>query len=374
MRLSLSGSGRILVRLPAWLGDFVMSEPAVRGLAEHLGEWRLSLAGRAEHLELLEGRFPAARRIPLRDSVGEDARAWRGHELALLCSGSFRSAWTAVRAGIPRRVGSSRDGRALLLTDRLAPASERGGTPHGLGRPGGGRRRLPRPLERTLAELLGLVGVPVRDLRPRIEVRESWLVAARARRERLGLRRDGPFLLANVGARAGSAKGCPPELWGRVLGDCLRRSDLPLVLVAGPGEERALAAAGAALGDEPARVFPLVDPAARLPELAAHCAEASAVLTSDSGPRHVARAVGAPLVVLAGPTDPRHTAGQGARERLLRVSVPCGPCHRERCPFTGPENQRCMREIAPEAVGAALRELLEESARPPQSRPAATGS
>jgi heptosyltransferase-2 len=322
---------------------------------------------RAAHLALLEERAGETRRIALEDG-GDDARSWRGHHVALLFAGSFRSAWTALRARIPRRVGFARDGRGWLLTDRLRPARERGGTPLGLGCRGRGPRHLPRPLERSLTELLGLVGVPVHDLRPRLAVGERALAAARERRQRLGLATGAPFVLVNVGAREGSAKGYPGELWARVLDELARALDLPLVLACGPGEELALAGVRTNLGGAAAaRAFSLIDPPALLPELAAHCADARLVLTSDSGPRHLARAAGAAVVAVAGPTDPRHSAGERARERLLRVVVPCGPCHRERCPLAGTEQKRCMREVAPQAIAAAARELVEavapESAR-----------
>src|SRR6185436_19443113 len=243
MGASLSGRERVLVRLPSWLGDFVMSEPLVRALDSTLERGRMTIVARAAHLELLEGRFRHARRVPV-EREGRSARSsWRGHDVAFLCTGSFRSAWTAWRAGIARRVGFARDGRGWLLTDALTPALERGGTPLGLGRHGGGRRHLPRPLERSLAELAGSIGVFVRDLRPRIELEERWLAAARARRAGLDLAPDEPYLLANVGARPGSAKGVPSRLWRAVLGELARRTELPLLLVGGPGEEGAVAGA-----------------------------------------------------------------------------------------------------------------------------------
>jgi heptosyltransferase-2 len=349
----LGRQARVLVRLPAWLGDFVMSEPIVRALAAWLAGGTLTLCARAEHLALFEGRFPHAGRISVERGRAA-ARAWRGHDAAFLCTGSFRSAWRAFTAGIPRRVGFARDGRGLLLTDALAPARERGATPLGLGRPGGGRRFLPRPLERSLAELLGCLGVPVRDARPRLELQPAWLGAARARRQRLGLAPDEPYLLANVGARPGSAKGCAPELWRAVLDELERRTGLPLLLVCGPGEEAVLAAARDGL--RAARA--VVGPPAALPELAALCAEARLVLTADSGPRHVARALGAAVVSVAGPTDPRHTAGERGREVLVRTVVPCGPCHRERCPLAGEDHHACMTRIEPERVVAAALGLL----------------
>src|SRR6185436_8814790 len=177
MGASLSGRERVLVRLPSWLGDFVMSEPLVRALDSTLERGRMTIVARAAHLELLEGRFRHARRVPV-EREGRSARSsWRGHDVAFLCTGSFRSAWTAWRAGIARRVGFARDGRGWLLTDALTPALERGGT----------------PLERSLAELAGSIGVFVRDLRPRIELEERWLAAARARRAGLDLAPDEPY-------------------------------------------------------------------------------------------------------------------------------------------------------------------------------------
>ena len=350
----LAGDERVLVRLPSWVGDFVMAEPLVRALEERLAAGELTLAGREAHLALLEGRFPRARRLALAPGGRESAREWRGHDVALLCTGSFRHVWLALRAGIPRRVGFASGGRGAWLTDALAPPRERGATPLGLGRSGRGPRRLPRPLERGLAELLGLLGVPVRDQRPRLEPRATWLAAARERRASLGLDPRAAFVLANVGARPGSAKGFPVERWGAVLAELSRSTRLEVLLACGPGEE---SGAGALLALLPGACA-LVAPPASLPELAAHAAEARLVLTADAGPRHVARAVGAPVVCVAGPTDPRHTAGERAHERLVRTRVPCGPCHRERCPLAGAQRHRCMLEIAPERVVAEALALL----------------
>jgi heptosyltransferase-2 len=356
----LTGSERVLVRLPSWLGDFVMAEPLVRALYGRLRRGALTLVARAAHLELLDGRFPGAGRIAADGDAAEAHRAWRGHDVALLCTGSYRSAWTAWRARIPRRIGFARDGRTLLLTDAVVPARERGATPLGLGLRGRGRRWLPRPLERSLAELAALLGVTVRDPRPRIEPSSDAMAAARERRAALGIAPGDPYVLANVGARAGSAKGYPVEGWAAVLCELARRGP-PLVLVGGPGEEPAIEAVRARL--EGARA--LVDPPARLPELAAHCAEAALVLTPDTGPRHLARAVGAATLVLCGPTDPRHTAGERPRERLVRVAVPCGPCHREVCPLAGAEHHRCWTAIEPARIVEAALAMLPASATMP---------
>jgi len=338
---------RVLVRLPTWLGDVVAAEPALRGLAVQSGDpdgGALSLAGPRALLPILEGRLPAARRIPIDGRRGDRAGDWRGHDVAVLFPNSFRSAWTAWRAGIPRRVGWIRDGRGLLLTDGIRPAYERGRVPLGLGRHGRGRRVLPRPYGGVCAELVGLVGAEVRDHWPRL-VPGPWPTALAEWRER-------DYLLVNAGCRPGSAKGAPPEL----LGAALRAAgalELPALVVGGPGEEEAVRATVAAARGAPHPVVAALPDSPGLPELSALCAGARLAWTADAGPLHVLRAHRTPRVVLQGPTDPRHTAELLVGELRLREQVPCGPCHRERCPLSEPDHHRCMRALDPEALVAA---------------------
>jgi ADP-heptose:LPS heptosyltransferase len=207
------------------------------------------------------------------------------------------------------------------------------------------------------------LGVPVRDPRPRFVPDPRACEAARARRSALGLGEGEPYLLASVGAREGSAKGLPAGLWAAVLGELAR--ELPPVLACGPGEERSLEQVRRLLPGR--RLLALLEPAARLPELLAHCQDARLVLAADSGPRHLARALGKALVVVSGPTDPRH-CGLDPSERQVRVPVPCGPCHRERCPLASADERRCLTSIDPERVVAAALELLASPAADTMAR------
>ena len=345
------------MRLPSWLGDLVQAEPALRALGARVPADRLSLAAPADLLALLDGVLPGARRLPVAGRGGERAADWRGHDVAVLLTGSFRSAWTAALAQIPRRVGHARDLRRWLLTDALRPALERGGVPLGLGRPRRSRlgpRYLPRPFGATCVELVGLLGVGVRDPRPRLSFEPAYAQRVLAR---LGLDAGEDYVVANVGARPGSAKGFPPASWVRVLDVLAASLDAPVVLTSGPGEEEAVREVARAV--RRARVLPCAGPAASLVELAALLAGARLVLATDSGPRHLAVAVGAPVASVSGPTDPRHSADQLRRQRMLRVEVPCGPCHRERCPLAGAHANRCMHEVDPEDMARLALELVE---------------
>lgn len=351
----LADTDRVLLRTPSWLGDFVMAEPVLRALCERGGE-RVTMSGPARLLELLDGRFPETRRARISEREPEGASDWRGADFAILLNGSFRSAWTAFAAGIPARAGFARGGRSPLLTHAFVPARERGGVPASLGRAGRFPRHLPRPFGAACVELAGWLGLTVRERVPRLLVSDRAREAANERLLRAGLAAGEPFVLVNAGARPGSAKGFPPERLAAALDLCAKRGTLPFVIACAPGEEEN-ARATAALARR-ARVILLDQPAVGLPELVFLSSAARLVLTTDSGPRHLAQAFDTPTLVLCGPTDPRHTAEHPANVRVLRVTVPCGPCHRERCPLTGERRHVCMKSIEPEAIAHAAEALL----------------
>ena len=354
MSVRLTPATRVLVRAPSWLGDFVMAEPVLRVLNQRrlrIGGAALSIAAPPELCELLDERYRGVRSVPV-NAVG----AWRGHDLALLLTGSFRSAWMAFAAGIGERVGWARDGRGMLLTEAVRPALERGGTPLTVGRRGRFPRILPRPFGSTCVELAARIGLTVRDRAPRLSPAESALERVDARLGRMGLGPAEPFVLANAGGRAHSAKAWPPDSWSRLFDECARRVDLPIVAVCGPGEEPALREACA--GAREARPLAWVDPVSDLSELLALCKRARVLVTADSGPRHLAVAAGTPVAVVCGPTDPRHTADHPVATRVLRQPVDCGPCHRERCPLAGEARDACMRGVDPLHLAGAVAALV----------------
>ncbi|MBM4436299.1 MAG: hypothetical protein FJ029_03495, partial [Actinobacteria bacterium] len=178
----LGPSDRVLVRAPSHLGDFVMAEPALRALYEEREEAGsaagLAFAAPGRLLALLDGRFPAAQRLPTEDPPRP---GWGTRDAVIFLDGSWRSAWTALRAGIPLRAGFASGGRSLVLTHAFTPARERGETPLGIGRAGSFPRRLPRPFPAACREIVGWLGVSVRDPRPRLLVDS----AARSRAEEL---------------------------------------------------------------------------------------------------------------------------------------------------------------------------------------------
>lgn len=90
-----------------------------------------------------------------------------------------------------------------------------------------------------------------------------------------------------------------------------------------------------------------------LRELASLYRDASLVITTDSGPMHLAAAVGTPVVALFGPTDPARTGPYGRGHRIVRRELTCSPCFRKRC-----KAPRCMTDITVEDVFSAVKEIL----------------
>jgi lipopolysaccharide heptosyltransferase I len=93
-----------------------------------------------------------------------------------------------------------------------------------------------------------------------------------------------------------------------------------------------------------------------LPELVEWIRSAELMLTNDTGPMHIAAAVGTPVVALFGPTEPRRTGPYGQLERALQISLPCVPCMRSRCRYEKP--LECLRGLTPEPVLASARAVL----------------
>src|SRR6185436_19059425 len=115
--------------------------------------------------------------------------------------------------------------------------------------------------------------------------------------------------------------------------------------------ERPLGEAIAAAMDVPARVL---CGETTLGEMVGVLASLRLLLTNDSGPMHVAAALGVPVVAVFGPTDWRETGPVGPRQRLVREPVHCSPCLLRECPI----DHRCMARVTAERVVAEGRALL----------------
>jgi len=140
------------------------------------------------------------------------------------------------------------------------------------------------------------------------------------------------------------------------------RHGAQIIVSAGPKERAIAAAVGQAMKSPPEISF--AERTSSLGLLKALTAASALMITGDTGPRHIAAALGIGVVTVFGPTDPDWTTIDYGGERIVRVQVPCGPCQRKRCRLPqGPSHHQCMRLITPEMVLAAADEVLTWAAR-----------
>jgi heptosyltransferase-2 len=324
-----------LILAPNWLGDAVMSLPALRALRQAAPEHRWTVAARA-------GVAPvyALARLGMGVATLPDRAAPRivpRPEVAILLPNSFHAALLALRSRAPRRIGYAGQWRAALLR----PAIERAA-------PGA----LPAHESYQYLELLrraGLIGelpgesdlhVP---LHPEAAAIAAW-------RERFGGRR---LIAIHAGAAFGGAKRWLPERFA-ALAAALAAQGANVALV-GAGAERQAAQHVADAAQAPARIHNLAGDTT-LPELAALFAAAGALVANDSGPMHLAAAVGTPVVALFGSTDERATypiALPGKLRLLKAPDIACSPCKLRECPI----DHRCMARIEVAGVLRAIAEV-----------------
>jgi len=326
----VTGVERLLVRAPNWVGDVILSLPALRDIRRAFPDARLEVLARSWVADLY-------RAVPEVDGVNEsrghseDAAALQGRfDLALLLPNSFASALVLRRAGIPERWGYSTDGRGLLLTRSCrVPAAVRG--------------KSQVYYYRAMLDGLDLSTEGPPD--PSLRSPEEW--SARGA-ELLG--DDGPWIGVNPGAFFGSAKRWLPERFAAAADIVARKTDARVAIVGGPAE-RPLAEAIASGMQAPVRVL---CGETTLGELVGVLSRLRLLLTNDSGPMHVAAALGIPLVAVFGSTDWRETAPVGDASRIVREHVECAPCILRECPI----DHRCMTRVEIDRVTSEALELI----------------
>ena len=139
------------------------------------------------------------------------------------------------------------------------------------------------------------------------------------------------------------------------LGDALARSGHPVVLIGSAQERAAVAEIGALMQSPPIVATGVLS----FRQMAALLARSAALVSGDTGPMHVASAVGTPFVSLFGPTPVAGRAPLAGRGVALMHPVPCGPCDQKVCPNTGEDFMRCMKLLTVAEVLSAVKALLE---------------
>jgi len=335
----------ILVRATNWLGDAVMSLPALRAIRAAYPQARITLIAKPWVADVYARETFASEIVPYsaasyRDKVRFALALRRGsYDCAILLQNAFEAAGMAAIARIPEVIGYDRDGRGFLLTRAISvPKSG----------------EIPEHERYYYLELLRRAGV-IQELpdSERIEL-EGAAEARQAGRVLLGDKGvAGAVVGVSPGAAFGSAKQWLPERFAEAAAEVAMRRGATVV-VFGSSAERALGDQVAGLVH--ARGVACVNLAgqttlAQFIDMAAAC---DLFLTNDSGAMHVAAALGVPVVAVFGATNAAATGPSGARVRVVQEPVECSPCLLRECPI----DHRCMTGVSAGRVAETALDLL----------------
>ncbi len=332
---------RVVVRVPNWIGDAVLSLPAIESIRHNFPQSSLAIAAKGWVKDLFVENHLGAEVVTLPESndikaiwtTAQNLKAGK-FDTGILLTNSFSSAFLFYLARIPERWGYATDGRAVLLTKGVVAKPT-------------------HPLRHQVYYYLNLVqGLGLKTIEPRlaISVPPTVRAAARERLVALGVKQGNPLVIISPGASYGPAKRWPASCFS-LLATQLQEKKGAEILIIGSAEEMDIAAAlSSAMAKKP---FVLTGSTSLL-ELLGLISQATLMVSNDTGPMHIANSLGVPVVGIFGPTDPDITGPfQKPSAFVKKEGVPCWPCSYRNCPY----DHRCMTGISVDQVFAACEAL-----------------
>lgn len=348
---------RILVRGTNWLGDAVMTTPALERLRASFPQTKITLlatpltAGLFADSPFINDVIEYRRREEGVKAFFATARLIRDRrfDLAVLFQNAFEAALLAWMGGVKLRVGFAEQGRGLLLTHKLHRGAQH-------------RNR------HQIYDYLDIVAECERvcfgdGFKPAIEQPLPSLVANAAQRQTARSLLPGfgleptkrPLVALNAGATNSRAKCWPGERFA-MLADRLSAELNAQIILIGGASELADAERVARQMKEPGMVN--LAGKTSMAQLIGLLAECDLLVSNDTGPAHVAAALGTPTLTIFGPTNEFETSPTGRRAELIRApGIECARCMHRNCPI----DHRCMTRLAVDDLLARARQLLNQS-------------
>jgi heptosyltransferase-2 len=339
---------KILIRCPNWIGDVILSIPAISAVREAFPSAHISTLIKSDLSQLLEGN-PDINEIisfePDLMSVTEKLKFYRGlkeknFDLAILLTNSFESALSAYLAGIKERIGYKKDMRGIFLTEKIPMPP----------------RKYPRMHQSdfylTLVDSIPEVRsqkLEARSKKVSFYITEDIQNSVDKFWEEKGLSEKSPVIGMNIGASYGSAKRWFPERFAELSDRIYSELKGEVILFGGSGD---MSIEAEIKGGMKNKALSMVGKTT-LKSLAAMIKRCHLFVTNDSGPMHIAAAVGTPIVAIFGSTDPSETSPLSDRYKIVRKPVDCSPCWKRECPT----DHRCMELIKVSDVMDAVKEM-----------------
>lgn len=343
--LKLHKIKRLIIRSTNWIGDAIMTTPAMGALRRALPQTEITILSKPWAAAVFENS-PHADRIFIYQSDGRHkgllgkmrlAKDLRGlaFDAAVLFPNSFEAALLTFWAGIPTRIGYGTDGRTLLLTHPIACRPQ--------------IKKIHQT--RYYLNLLQQVGVQAENGALEIYLSDSERRQAADRLKGYGKGAGEIMVGINPSATFGPAKQWFADRYARLADRVAALTAGRVLIFGGPAD--------AQLGLRIAKMMqhPVINLAGKtkLREAMALINHCRLFISNDSGLMHVAAALGVPVLAIFGSTDPVATGPWSTAARVVRVSLPCSPCKKPQCPEG---HLQCMDQIEVGMVLKVVREML----------------
>ena len=359
-----SSPRKLAVFIPNWVGDACMATPALRALRQRFPPTTdITLVGRRAPLEVLDGLPFFDRTIVykprlsqtqpsdcVKDTIPTNRRGLikklrrEKFDLALLLTNSLSTGIIAWLGRCKSRVGYASDARGWLI-DCAVPV------------PRDGRKKRVVPAIDSYLALTAKLGCDSSDRRMTLHVSEQdereWCSAVKA----FGWSTSNSLITLNSGGAFGQSKVYPRSQLAALCKQLLRQTDSNILIHCGPAEREDANELAASIGSQrlkslgERRDLPLGLTRAALKH-------SDVVVSTDSGPRHIAVALDRSVVSLFGPTIPDWTTTYNQPETQLSIDLDCRPCYGRQCPL---KHHHCMQHLSPIEIQRAVCELLDAS-------------
>ncbi|MFN0111585.1 MAG: lipopolysaccharide heptosyltransferase II [Blastocatellia bacterium] len=345
---------RILIRGTNWLGDAVMTTPAMERLRASFPNAHISLLATPLTAGLFQGSPLVNEIIEYRRREG-GVRAFfdavsqirsKRFDIALLFQNAFEAALLALLGGTKLRIGFAEQGRGALLTHKLHRGAEH-------------RNR------HQVEDYLDIVAECEKiclgeSFKPKIEKPLPSLIANSAQHQaaytmlqNLGIADRHPLIALNTGATNSRAKCWPADRFAELADRMTDELNAQIILIGGTAEADYAEAVARQINRQGA-----VNLAGKtsMAELIGLLAECDLLVSNDTGPAHVAAALGTATLTIFGPTNEFETSPTGRRSELIRAdNIECARCMHRDCPI----DHRCMTRLTTDAVLAQAHKLLQ---------------
>ncbi|MCS7305972.1 MAG: lipopolysaccharide heptosyltransferase II [Thermoguttaceae bacterium] len=338
---------KVVIFLPNWVGDLTMATPTLRTLRRHFGPNAHLVGIIRPYLRGLLGGTSWLNELWSYQPKGSDptARFWavvarlrrQRCDLAVLLTNSLRSGLMAALGGVRRRVGYDRDGRHWLLTDPV-PLPRQGG------------RIRPMPMVEYYLGLADAIGCRRDSLCLELATRPEDEQSAESVWTQFGWQRAERPVVLNCSGAFGSSKLWPVEYFAQLAQRVVDQLGQKVLVFCGPSErQRARQIVQLAAREN---VVSMADQPMDFGTAKAVLRRGRLMVSTDSGPRHIAAAFGVPVITLYGPLEPIWSWNPTQRAVDLMVEqLDCLGCGRPKCPLG---HHACMRELSVDRVYEAL--------------------